>query len=485
MTYTFRGGVRLDEHKHTDRCESEDITPPARLSIPMSQHIGAPCTVLVKKGDRVLVGQKIGDAEKGLACPVHSSVSGTVVDIEERSTPSGSRSKFVIIENDFENEVSPEVKPFAKRLTDADSDELIAIIKNAGIAGMGGAGFPTHAKISSAMGKVSQILVNCAECEPFITANHRLLLEDPTSVINGIKIIQRILGVRDVTVCVEDNKMDAVNVLEELLGDNSLIRVAVMKTKYPQGDERQLIYAITGQELKQGQLPADAGCVIFNAETCSAIFNAFNTGMPLIKRRVTVDGDCVAEPKNLIVPIGTPYSDLIEYCGGLKKTPKKIVSGGPMMGMAQWETDAPVVKGTSAILVLSADFDKRNVSNGTCIRCGRCVAHCPMHLMPIYLAMFAMNGDMDLCDKYGVMSCVECGTCSYGCPGNVPIVQQIRVAKGELRALAAAKKVAAAKSEAKGEIKAEAKSEEKPEAKSGAENAAKAEKDTSAKKEGK
>lgn len=453
MTYTFRGGIRLDEHKNTERCESEEISSPKRVSIPVSQHIGAPCTPLVKKGERVLVGQKIGDAEKGLACPIHASVSGTVADIEEKSTPSGARSKFIVIENDFQNEVSPEVKPFAKRLTDADADELVAVIRNAGIAGMGGAGFPTHAKITSAVGKVSKILINCAECEPFITANHRLLLEDPASVINGIKIIQRILGVTDVTVCVEDNKMDAVNVLEELLGDNRMIKVAVMKTKYPQGDERQLIYAITGKELKQGQLPADAGCVIFNAETCAAIFNAFHTGLPLIKRRVTVDGDCVAEPKNLIVPIGTPYSDLIEYCGGLVKEPKKIVSGGPMMGIAQWDKDAPVTKGTSAILVFSAQFDTRDISSSACIRCGRCVAHCPMHLMPIYLAMFAMHGDYDLCDKYGAMSCVECGTCSYGCPGNVPIVQQIRVAKGELRAQAAAKKVAAAKSAEKSEAR--------------------------------
>ena len=427
----------------------------------MSQHIGAPCAPLVKKGDRVLVGQKIGDAEKGLACPVHASVSGTVVDIEEKSTPSGARNKFVVIENDFADEISPEVTPFDRRLTDASPDELVAVIKNAGIAGMGGAGFPTHAKITSAMGKVSQILINCAECEPFITANHRLLLEDPASVINGIKIIQRTLGVRDVTICVENNKMDAVRVLEDLLGDNQMIRIAIMKTKYPQGDERQLIYAITGQELKQGQLPADAGCVIFNAETCSAIFNAFHTGMPLIKRRVTVDGDCVAEPKNLIVPIGTPYSDLIEYCGGLVAEPKKIVSGGPMMGMAQWDKDAPVVKGTSAILVFSENFDKRGVSHSACIRCGRCVAHCPMHLAPIYLAMFAMHGDVELCEKYGVMSCVECGTCSYGCPGSVPIVQQIRVAKGELRARAAAQKAAAAKADAKNDKKADEKPADK------------------------
>lgn len=447
--YTFKGGVNLDEHKITAGCETELFTSPEYVIIPMSQHIGAPCEPLVKPGDYVMIGQKIGDVTSGLGCPVHSSISGTVKAIEEKSSPTGARVKSIVIENDKQNAVSPDIKPFDKRLTDATTEELVSIIREAGISGMGGATFPTYAKINSALGKVDRIIVNCAECEPFITANHRLLLEDPASVINGVKILQRILGVRDVIIAVEDNKMDAVNILEELLSDSTMIEVAVMRTKYPQGDERQLIYALTGTELKQGQLPADAGCVIFNAETCSAVFYAFRAGMPVIRRYVTVSGDCVAEPKNLIVPIGTPFSALIDYCGGLTKTPAKLISGGPMMGQAQWDKDAPVTKGTSAVLVFSKNFERHSDLPSACIRCGRCVAHCPMHLMPAYLAMFAANKEFDLCEKYNVMSCVECGSCSYGCPGNVQIVQQIRVAKGEIRAKAAAQKAAAAKTEKK------------------------------------
>lgn len=280
MKYTFRGGVHLDEHKYTEAFESEEISPPARVYIPMSQHIGAPCNPLVKKGDRVLLGQKIGDVTGGLGCPVHSSVSGTVISLDEKSTPSGQRIVNVVIENDMKNELSPEIRPFGKKLTEADFEEIVGIVREAGISGMGGATFPTYAKLNSARGKVSRMIVNCAECEPFITANHRLLLEDPAAVINGTKILLRALGVKHADIAVEDNKLDAVNVLEELLADSRIISVSVMKTKYPQGDERQLIYALYGTELRQGQLPADAGCVIFNAETCASVFYAFRDGMP-------------------------------------------------------------------------------------------------------------------------------------------------------------------------------------------------------------
>lgn len=413
----------------------------------MSQHIGAPCTPLVKKGDHVLLGQKIGDVTSGLGCPVHSSVSGTVLSVEEKISPAGAKVTYVTVENDMENTVSPDIKPFDKRLTEATSEEIISLIKEAGITGMGGASFPTYAKISSAIGKVDTMIINCAECEPYITANHRLLLEEPSTVINGVKILLRAVGVKRAIIAVEDNKLDAINLLEELLGDSKMISVAVMKTKYPQGDERQLIYALTGAELRQGQLPADEGCVIFNAETCSAIFKAFLTGMPLVSRRVTVTGDCVAKPKNLLVPIGTSFSDLVEFCGGLCKKPKSLISGGPMMGQAQWDKDASVVKGTSAVLILSDDVQKSPASDPVCIRCGNCVSHCPMHLTPNYLALFSAHGEFDMAEKYGAMSCVECGSCSYGCPGNVPIVQYIRVAKGEIRAEAARKKAAMAKSE--------------------------------------
>lgn len=415
---------------------------PPLVKIPCSQHIGTPCSPLVSIGEYVLVGQKIGDVSGGLGVPIHSSVSGVVREIEELSTPIGARIKNIVIENDGKNEVSPAVKPFPKKLTEATPEELIDMIREAGISGMGGAMFPTYAKIQSARGKVDKLIVNSAECEPYITANHRLLLETPAQVINGVKILLYTIGIREAIIAVEDNKINAINRLSELLAKDKMIRIAVMKTKYPQGDERQLIYALTGKELPTGKLPSDAGCVIFNAETCAAVFKAFSTGTPLISRVVTIDGDCVAEPKNVLVPIGTRYSDLIDFCGGLTAMPKKIINGGPMMGFAQWDINAPVTKGTSAILVFSEKAEPHYELPSACIRCGRCVAHCPMHLMPSYLAMFSQHGMYDLAEEYGAMSCVECGSCSYNCPGQVQIVQHIRVAKGAIKAAAAAKKAA-------------------------------------------
>ena len=344
---TFRGGIHLNEHKNTERCPIEKLPAPDYVTIPMSQHIGAHCKPLVSVGDKVNKGQLIGSAEAGLYCPVHSSVSGTVRAIEEKKMTSGVTVLNVVIDNDFEDRLDESVKPFDKKLAETTAEEIIEIVKNAGISGMGGATFPTFAKISSALGKVDTLIINCAECEPFITANHRL------------KILLKAFGLREGIIAVEDNKPDGIARLNALIGKSKMIRVEELKTKYPQGDERQIIYALTGKELPMGKLPADVGCVIFNAETCSSIFNAFATGMPLVERIVTVDGDCVNYPKNLLVPIGTPYSVLIDFCGGLKKTPWKIVNGGPMMGTAQWDINAPVTKGTSAILVLSEEYDKK------------------------------------------------------------------------------------------------------------------------------
>ena len=327
------------------------------------------------------------------------------------------------------------MQPYRGRLADATTEEIIEVVRNAGIAGMGGATFPTHAKIASAVGKVNKIIVNCAECEPFITADHRLLLENPASVINGVKILLKALGVHTAYIAVEDNKLDAISRLEELCANSSMIEVRVMKTKYPQGDERQLIYALTGVELPVGKLPADVGCVIFNAETCAAIFQAFAKGMPLIRRIVTVDGDCVRTPKNLLVPIGSTVNDILDFCGGLKREPQKIISGGPMMGQAQWDPAMPVTKGTSAILVLSDRFGRKKNAVNTCIRCGKCVANCPMHLMPNYIAQYAGKGDWERAAEYGAEACVECGSCTYNCPGGVEIVQHIRLAKASLKAI--------------------------------------------------
>ena len=432
MFYTFKGGTRVREYKNTRALAVVDLPAPPVVEIPLSQHIGVPCTPTVAVGDRVLRGQLIGEVPAGLGCPVHSSVSGTVKAISSRVGVQGRPVPTVIIENDGEGTLSPDVVPFSKRLGDTSPEEIVDVIRRAGISGMGGATFPTWAKLSGAIGKVNRLIINCAECEPFITVNHRLMLEHPEELVGGAKILLRALGLPSGDIAIEDNKLNAADRVAAEIGESPLLNIKLMRTKYPQGDERQLIFALTGREVPEGKLPADVGCVVFNAETCSAIYRAFAEGMPLIARCVTVDGDCVREPKNLRVPLGTPVRSLIEFCGGLVRTPFKLINGGPMMGAATWDFDAPVTKGTSAILVFSEEFAAMK-DDFACIRCGRCVKNCPMHLMPVYLAQYAMAGNYDETAKLHVMSCVECGTCSYNCPGNVPIVQYIRVAKGAVR----------------------------------------------------
>ncbi|MBP5269791.1 MAG: electron transport complex subunit RsxC [Clostridia bacterium] len=436
--YTFNGGTRVEEYKNTRGCKIERIPAPERVEIPMAQHIGVQCRPVVSVGDHVYRGQLIGNAE-GLTCLVHASISGTVSEIKIRHNAQAQPVETIVITGDGKMELDPSIRPHDKKLSDTTPDEIIEKVRLAGISGMGGAMFPTHAKIRSSIGKVERLIINCAECEPFITVNHRLMLERPEDIVNGTKILMRALGLSFAELCVEDNKVNAVNRLLSVIGNSDYIKVRVMKTKYPQGDERQLVFALTGREVPSGKLPADVGCVVFNAETCAVIYRAFAYGLPLIERCVTVDGDCVATPKNLLVPLGTSYRTMIDYCGGLIRIPFKIINGGPMMGAARWEMDTPVTKGTSAVLVLSEKFAKMR-DNSACIRCGRCVKNCPMHLMPVYLAQYAMSKRYADAEKMGVMNCVECGTCSYNCPGNVEIVQYIRVAKGALRAAGNSKK---------------------------------------------
>ena len=442
MPYTFRGGIHVDEHKNTKKSQIRRMPAPAEVFIPMNQHIGVPCKPVVSVGETVTRGQVIGVVEAGLGCPVHASVSGVVKELLVKHDAQGRDLQTIVIENDGLNTLCPDIKPFEKALTETSAEEIVEVIRKAGLCGMGGAGFPSYAKLQGAIGKADKLIINGAECEPFLSADHRLLLENPAAVINGTKILLKALAITDAVIAVEDNKLDAANKLEELLADDDMIQVRVLKTKYPQGDERQLIYVLTGKQLPAGQLPADAGCVIFNAETSAAIYNAFAHGMPIIERTVTVDGDAVAMPKNVLVPIGTPLRDVIEFCGGFKKDPAKIINGGPMMGRAVHDLNAPVTKTTAGILAFSAKFAKTRSEHYQCIRCGKCVEACPMHLMPLYLAAFGRKDDLDKCMEYDIMSCVECGCCTYTCPGQVPIVQQIQIAKGKIREQQAAEKAA-------------------------------------------
>ncbi len=438
LKYTFKGGTHVNEYKNTAAVATRPLPEPATVTIPLSQHIGAPATPTVAVGDRVLIGQTIGEVAAGLGCPVHSSVAGTVKEIVLRTLPSGASVQAIVIENDGTHEHDPAILPYPKALTECTPAEIVEIVRRAGISGMGGATFPTYAKLQGAIGKVQHIIINCAECEPFITANHRLMLEQPAALIGGARVLMQALGMTEVTFAIEDNKMDAVRHLqatidEGTIDDDVTMNIRVMKTKYPQGDERQLIYALLRRRVPTGKLPADVGCIIFNAETCAALWRAYSTGMPLISRIVTVDGDCVAQPSNLVVPIGTSYQNVVAACGGLVKEPYRIINGGPMMGQAVWDMDTSVTKGTSALLFLSEKFVRPALSNAACIHCGRCVEHCPMQLMPYALADLSHRRDYDAAFKQDVMSCVECGSCTYGCPAGVEIVQYIRAAKAAIR----------------------------------------------------
>ncbi len=431
--YTFKGGTHVEEHKNTAHCAIEKMPAPEKLSIPLSQHIGAPCTPTVKIGDSVTVGQMIGTVENALGCPVHSSVSGKVVAIDSRNNAQGVPIQNIIIENDGLFTLCEDVKPLECSFYELSADELIEKIRLGGVSGMGGAMFPTYAKIRSALGKVDHIIINCAECEPYITADCRVMIEHADKIIEGVKILKHIFGLDRAYIAVEDNKPESIESLKRA-ADGQNIEICVCKTKYPQGDERQLMFALTGRQLPPGKLPADMGCVFFNASSCVSIYNAVVLGMPLIERVVTVDGDCIKNPKNILAPIGASYKDLIDFAGGLVKDPHVLVSGGPMMGAAQWDINGSVIKGTSALLALSKDQFTFYNEPSVCIRCGRCVNNCPMHLMPNYLVRYARLGKYDEAEKLGVMACVECGTCSYNCPGHMMIVQHIRVAKGAIRA---------------------------------------------------
>ncbi len=439
MAFSFFGGIHPNENKHY-ACEVpvRDFPEPDILVIPMSQHIGAPCKPLVKKGDRVLVGQKLGDNE-GLCVPVHSSVSGTVKAVEMRAHSNGTTMMSVVIENDHQDELAPEIQPRSREeVAKMDAQELMGIIREAGIVGMGGATFPTHVKLSSGIGKVDTIIVNASECEPYITADDRLCREYPGELISGLYIIMKILDLKGAVIVLENNKPEAAKSLKSSIDPQSGIRVQLMPTKYPQGAEKQLIYAVTGREVPSGGLPAAVGCAVFNAATCKAIHDAVFKGMPLIRRIITVSGDVVMEPKNLMVPIGTSFNDLIEAVG-YRENPYKVLSGGPMMGTSLYDLNVPVIKGTNAVTVLGRS-NKYSVDHPKCIRCGKCVDVCPMHLMPVLMFKSLYSGSIEEMKSTHMMDCIECGCCSYTCPACVPLVLAFRSGKSKIREAAAAAK---------------------------------------------
>ncbi len=430
---SFKGGIKPGHYKATAELETVKMPLPSKVIIPMLQHIGAPCMPLVKKGDRVLVGQKIGDSEKMIAAPVHSSVSGMVTDVKPVLYSSGIEVMAVEIKPDGLQEVHESVVPPLC----PDKAGMLRCIRESGLVGLGGAGFPTSVKLSPPPGRDIDILViNGAECEPFITSDYREMMENTEGLIDGIKKVMEITGITKAFIGIEINKPEAIDKISSMLKDGDSIEVVSLNTRYPQGGEKQLIYAVTGRKVPAGKLPSDVGVLAQNVTTVSFISNYFKTGMPLIKKKVTVDGGAAANPMNVEVLIGTPLKEVFEFCGGFSEEPRKIIMGGPMMGVAQYSLDNPVLKQTNALLALN-EKEAVEPKESVCIRCGKCVSACPMSLMPLYINSNVMRGNFEETMKYHVNDCIECGCCSYVCPASRHLVQSMRYAKAELRKLAA------------------------------------------------
>ena len=430
---TFKGGVHPYDGKDLSKAKpTKELLPVGDLVFPLSQHIGAPATPLVSVGDSVLVGQKIAEAGGFVSAPIYSSVSGTVKAIEPRRVAVGDMVNSIIIENDG-NYMEAGFEE-TQDVTQLRKEEIIHKIKEAGVVGMGGAGFPTHVKLSPKNpDKIEYVIANCAECEPFLTSDYRRMIEEPEKLVEGMRIILQLFDHAKGYFGVEDNKPDAIQKLMELTKDEPRMKVVPLITKYPQGGERQLIKAVTDQEINSKMLPADAGCIVDNVETIVAVYNAVRYGRPLTDRIFTVTGDAVMEPRNFKIKIGTNFAELLEAAGGLKNPAKKMIAGGPMMGFAVFDINIPTTKTTSALLCMTED-EASKYEETACINCGRCVEACPEGLIPSRLADYSQHGQKAVFEKWYGLECIECGSCSYGCPARRPLAQAIKTMKKQVLA---------------------------------------------------
>ena len=428
-----RGGVKVAHHKNTAEMAIERMPVPQRVVLPMQQHIGVPCTPLVKVGDTVAVGQKIGDSDKFISAPIHASISGTVVAVGDVKLANGIITKGVTIESDGEMRLYEGIKPPVV----TNKAELCAAVRESGLVGLGGAGFPTHVKLNIPEDKdIDTLIINAAECEPYITVDYRECIENAENILKGVEILKNILGFKQVIIAIEDNKPKVFRVMKEIADrDNDkddAIKLMTLRSRYPQGAEKMMVLSATGRRVPPGKLPSDVGCVVMNVTSTAFIARYLETGKPLVSRSITVDGGAIAEPRNIRVPIGTNIQDIIDFCGGFRTEPRKLIFGGPMMGLAICGTDAPICKQNNAILA----FDERKdliKKERACIRCGRCVDVCPMGLTPTLIERFSRVKDAEKLKAINVNTCMECGSCAYACPSGRPLVQYIRLAKQVLR----------------------------------------------------